>query len=97
MQNLRTPSGVTKKTDQISVRLSPETMAALREIDEQHGLIPTELTRRLIESAVDFYRKNGWFSFPVEIYPRAHQQAAESTASYPTRKKTPKGPTEPSV
>lgn len=69
-------------------------MAALREIDAHHGLIPTELTRRLIESAVDFYRKNGWFSFPVEIYPRAHQQAAEATGSYSTRKKAPKGPVE---
>jgi hypothetical protein len=88
MQNQRTPSTVSKKTDQISVRLPPETMAVLREIHARHGLIPTEPTRRLIESAVEFYRKNGWFGFPVEIYPHAFNQAAESAAAYGTPKKT---------
>jgi hypothetical protein len=62
-------------------------MAVLREIDARHGLIPTEFTRRLIESAADFYRKNGWFSFPVEIRPHALAQVADSPASYGEKKK----------
>jgi len=79
---------VSKKTDQISVRLSPETMNLLREIDARHGLIPTEFTRRLIESAVDFYRKNGWFSFPVDIHPHAFQVVAATATAHGSTKKT---------
>ena len=78
---------MSKKTDQISVRLPPETMAVLREINARHGLIPTEFTRRLIESAVDFYRQNGWFSFPVDISPHSLQQVAESATPYGVKKK----------
>ncbi len=68
-----------KKTDQISVRLDPATMSTLREIEERHGLIPTEFTRRLLDSALGFYREHGWFSFPATVYPEAF--AGESGAA----------------
>jgi hypothetical protein len=70
---------VAKKTDQISVRLDPETMSALREIEERHGLIPTEFTRRLLDGALEFYRKHGWCSFPATVYPEAF--TGESSAA----------------
>jgi len=76
---------VSKKTDQISVRLPAETMTALREIGDRHGILPTEFTRRLIEAAVGFYREQGWFSFPVTIRPEGSRQGPgskkESTAA----------------
>jgi len=64
-------------------------MAVLREIDERHGLIPTEFTRRLIEAAVEYYRRNGWFGFPVEITPQSLRQAAESPGPYGEKKEKP--------
>ena len=90
MQKWRTTHSVSKKTDQISVRLSPETMAVLREIDQRHGLIPTELTRRLIECAAEFYRKHGWFSFPVDIYPHSLGQLDQSMVAEKPPEEPPK-------
>ncbi len=88
-----------KKTDQISVRLDPETMCTLRQIEERHGLIPTEFTRRLLDSALAFYREHGWFSFPVTVHPEAHGSeasgrpialAADKAGRYARRPRVPK-------
>jgi len=61
---------VSQKPKQLNVALEDADHAALEEIRVQHGVPPTELARKLVRAALDFYRANGWFSFPVEIRPK---------------------------
>jgi hypothetical protein len=48
-----------------------ELLETLAEIQTRHGLTPTEIARRCLEQVAEFYRKNGFFSFPVHIEPEA--------------------------
>lgn len=71
----------------------------LNRLCEKHNIPPANLVRGLLEAAVEFYRKHGWFTFPVRIEPEAFQAryVAEERALYeagraeiakqPTRKK----------
>jgi predicted DNA-binding protein len=60
---------MSKLSDQISVRFSPETREALAEIGERHGIAPTVFIRRMVEAGVRLYHVQGNFSFPVKVVP----------------------------
>lgn len=47
----------------------------LNEIASEHKIPPTEFARGLLDAACQFYRKYGWFSFPVVILPEKFHQA----------------------
>lgn len=58
-----------KLSDQISVRIDPEWREILREIEEKHRISPPEFMRGLAEAGIQYYRRNGFFAFPVELRP----------------------------
>jgi hypothetical protein len=79
------PDEMSKKTGQINIGLTPETVETLEEIRAKHGLTGTEIGRRLFEAVADFYRTHGYFAFPVRIFPEAEfltsvLQTAETAA-----------------
>lgn len=60
---------MTKKSEQISVRLDPETYQILAEIHRRHGLEPVTVARRCLEEVAAFYKTHGFFAFPVRVWP----------------------------
>lgn len=58
-----------KLSDQITVRLSRELRAEMQEIESRHRIGAAEFVRGLVEAGVALYRKQGSFSFPVEVVP----------------------------
>lgn len=60
-----------KNDDRLAIRLPGELLETLSEIQSRHGLTPTEIARRCLEQVAEFYRKNGFFTFPVHIEPEA--------------------------
>lgn len=66
---MHTDEQMAKKSDQISVRLDPDTFKALTEIHEKHGLEPVAVARRCLDAVAAFYRENGYFAFPVKLQP----------------------------
>jgi hypothetical protein len=60
-----------KKTGQLNVRIDPSLTGALDEIEQKFRIGQSELVRGLVEAAVQFYKKNGFFAFPVVIEPEA--------------------------
>jgi hypothetical protein len=51
-------------------------LVTLAEIQEKHGLNATEIARRLLEKVCEFYRVNGYFAFPVRLFPEAEFRTA---------------------
>jgi hypothetical protein len=71
---------VSKLSDQVSVRISPEWRETLRSIEQKHRIPPPEFIRGLVEAGLQFYQDNGWFAFPVSVQPvRDYVQAVAET------------------
>lgn len=60
-------------TGQLNFKCQEDVTAALLEIRERHHIEPVDFSRGLLKAACQFYRENGWFSFPVVIEPLAFQ------------------------
>jgi antitoxin component of RelBE/YafQ-DinJ toxin-antitoxin module len=72
-----------KNDDRLAIRLPGELLETLAEIQEKHGLTPTEIARRCLDQVAGFYRENGYFSFPVHIVPNAEfLKAVKGTKSF---------------
>ena len=56
-----------KKTAQLNIRIEADDLKILNAIEENHYINPSLLTRGLIKAAINFYRENGWFSFPASV------------------------------
>lgn len=54
-----------KMTARLELKMKEETFAGLGEIYAKHRISPAEVCRALAEAAVEYYRKNGRFSFPI--------------------------------
>jgi predicted DNA-binding protein len=55
---------------QITIRLSPELRAAIKEIEDRHRIGAAEFIRGLVEAGVAMYQSRGVFSFPVKVVPQ---------------------------
>lgn len=66
---------VSKKSGQLNVKVTPEQEAFIAQL-EKHRITGPELIRGLLDAARDFYRENGWFSFPLTITPDKFQQSS---------------------
>jgi hypothetical protein len=60
-----------KNDDRLSVRVPSELRAVLAEIEEKHGYGEPLLARKCLEAVAAFYKKHGYFSFPVHVVPDA--------------------------
>lgn len=60
---------MSKLSDQITVRLTPELRAAIEEIEARHRIGAAEFVRGLVEAGIAMYRASGSFGFPVEVVP----------------------------
>lgn len=78
------------ESNQLGIRCSEQMMADLRAIQENNGLQPVDLARRLLESACQFYRRYGFFSWPAHVIPEGFQATyiAEAQATYHTLTKS---------
>jgi hypothetical protein len=78
----------------VFIRCDDEDTESLRKIEAEHNIAPTKFTAGLIRAACQFYRKHGWFSFPVVIEPEVFQAryVAEEQAAYEAGKKPKKKP-----
>jgi predicted DNA-binding protein len=54
---------------QITIRLSNELRAAIKEIETHHRIGAAKFVRGLVEAGVAMYRDRGFFSFPVRVIP----------------------------
>jgi hypothetical protein len=54
---------------QITIRLSPDLRAAIKEIEDHHRIGAAEFIRGLVEAGVELYQSRGVFSFPVKVVP----------------------------
>ena len=69
---------------QLNIKMPKSLLDGLLLIKEKHGIEPAESLRRAGEAMVQFYRKNGYFSFPVVITPEAEFiQAVVKTSAQP--------------
>jgi hypothetical protein len=55
---------------QITIRLSPDLRAAIKEIEDRHRIGAAEFIRGLVEAGVAMYQSKGVFSFPVKVVPQ---------------------------
>jgi hypothetical protein len=70
---------VSKKSLQLNVSITAEQEAFIAEL-AKHRITGPELVRGLLDAARDFYRENGWFSFPLTITPEKFQQSSPQPA-----------------
>lgn len=56
-----------KLTARMELKLTEATMKALLEIEENHGLSPAVVCRKLADAAAQFYKTNGKFGFPITL------------------------------
>lgn len=54
-----------KLTARLELKMREDTMQGLQEIYQKHRLTPAEVCRALAEGAVEYFRKNGRFGFPI--------------------------------
>ena len=89
---------MSKLSDQVSVRISPEWRETLRVIEEKHRIPPPEFIRGMVAAGLEFYRLHGWFAFPVNVQPGPEylQAVAETHSLYDASPK-PKTPAAPGV
>jgi hypothetical protein len=70
--------GVIKEMDEkldarLELKLKTSTLDVLKQIELRHRLSPQETLRSLADAAADFFKKYGWFSFPVTVSPEKFQ------------------------
>lgn len=82
---------MSKKTNQLNISITPEQAVFIEQV-AKHRITGPELVRGLLDAAAEFYKKNGWFSFPVTITPEKFQNPAPTTTQTTpvTRRRAPK-------